>query len=81
MREEFPYFGEPVATPHRADPRAVFGVMRSYEGAKMAHTIHYIGVASQIGAYSDSIEAGSHLRWLIVRPEFLIEVEVIAAKA
>lgn len=31
----------------------------------MAHTIHDIGVASQIGAYSDSIEAGPNLRWLI----------------
>ena len=31
----------------------------------MAHTIHDIGVASQIGAYSDSIEAGANLRWLI----------------
>jgi enamine deaminase RidA (YjgF/YER057c/UK114 family) len=31
----------------------------------MAHTIHNIGVASQIGAYSDSIEAGPNLRWLI----------------
>lgn len=31
----------------------------------MAHTIHNIGVASQIGAYGDSIEAGPNLRWLI----------------
>jgi 2-iminobutanoate/2-iminopropanoate deaminase len=31
----------------------------------MAHTIHDIGVANQIGAYSDSIEAGPNLRWLI----------------
>lgn len=31
----------------------------------MAHTIHDIGVASQIGAYSDLIEAGPNLRWLI----------------
>ncbi len=31
----------------------------------MAHIVHDIGVASQIGAYSDSIEAGSNLRWLI----------------
>ena len=31
----------------------------------MAHTIHDIGVASQIGVYSDSIEAGPNLRWLI----------------
>jgi 2-iminobutanoate/2-iminopropanoate deaminase len=31
----------------------------------MAHTIHNIGVASQIGAYSDSIEAAPNLRWLI----------------
>lgn len=30
----------------------------------MAHTIHDIGVASQIGAYSDSIEAAPNLRWL-----------------
>jgi 2-iminobutanoate/2-iminopropanoate deaminase len=31
----------------------------------MAHTIHDIGVARQIGAYSDSIEAAPNLRWLI----------------
>ena len=31
----------------------------------MAHTIHDIGVASQFGAYSDSIEAAPNLRWLI----------------
>ncbi|HEY1862669.1 MAG TPA: Rid family hydrolase [Roseiarcus sp.] len=31
----------------------------------MAHTIHDIGVASQIGAYSDSIEAAPNLRWLV----------------
>jgi 2-iminobutanoate/2-iminopropanoate deaminase len=31
----------------------------------MTHKIHDIGVASQIGAYSDAIEAGSNLRWLI----------------
>src|SRR6516225_12229285 len=31
----------------------------------MAHTIHDIGVASQIGSYSDAIEAKPNLRWLI----------------
>lgn len=31
----------------------------------MAHTIHNIGVASQIGSYSDAIEAKPNLRWLI----------------
>lgn len=31
----------------------------------MAHTIHDIGIASQIGFYSDSVEAGPGLRWLI----------------
>ncbi len=31
----------------------------------MAHKIHDIGVASQIGAYSDALEAGPGLRWLI----------------
>jgi|GEM_PF-1939535 len=31
----------------------------------MAHTIHDIGVASQIGAYSDSIEAAPNLRWMM----------------
>jgi len=31
----------------------------------MTHKIHDIGVASQIGAYSDAIEAGSNLRWLM----------------
>ena len=30
----------------------------------MAHTIHDIGVASQIGSYSDAIEAKPNLRWL-----------------
>src|ERR1700679_4139419 len=30
----------------------------------MTHKIHDIGVASQIGKYSDSIEAAPNLRWL-----------------
>jgi 2-iminobutanoate/2-iminopropanoate deaminase len=36
------------------------------EGAiEMAHTIHDIGVASQIGKYSDATETGRNLRWLL----------------
>jgi 2-iminobutanoate/2-iminopropanoate deaminase len=31
----------------------------------MPHKIHNIGVASQIGAYSDAVETGSNLRWLL----------------
>ena len=31
----------------------------------MAHKAHDIGVASQIGFYSDAVEAGPNLRWLI----------------
>jgi 2-iminobutanoate/2-iminopropanoate deaminase len=31
----------------------------------MTHKIHDIGVASQIGAYSDAIEAAPNLRWLM----------------
>jgi 2-iminobutanoate/2-iminopropanoate deaminase len=31
----------------------------------MAHTIHNIGIATQIGAYSDAVETGSNLRWLM----------------
>lgn len=31
----------------------------------MPHTIHDIGVASQIGDYSDALEAGPNLRWLV----------------
>jgi 2-iminobutanoate/2-iminopropanoate deaminase len=31
----------------------------------MKHTIHDIGVAHQIGAYSDAIEATPNLRWLL----------------
>lgn len=30
----------------------------------MPHTIHSIGVASQIGAYSDAVETAPNLRWL-----------------
>ena len=30
----------------------------------MAHKIHDIGIASQIGAYSDALEAAPNLRWL-----------------
>lgn len=30
----------------------------------MAHTIHDVGVAKQIGAYSDAIETRPSLRWL-----------------
>ena len=31
----------------------------------MTHTIHDIGVANQIGSYSDAIEAKPNLRWLM----------------
>ena len=31
----------------------------------MNHTIHDIGVARQIAAYSDAIEVGPNLRWLL----------------
>jgi 2-iminobutanoate/2-iminopropanoate deaminase len=31
----------------------------------MGHTIHDIGVANQIGSYSDEIEADPNLRWLM----------------
>ena len=31
----------------------------------MAHTIHDIGVARQIGTYSDAVEAKANLRWLL----------------
>jgi 2-iminobutanoate/2-iminopropanoate deaminase len=31
----------------------------------MPHIIHDIGVASQIGAYSDALEVSPHLRWLL----------------
>src|SRR6516225_6759862 len=32
---------------------------------KMNHTIHDIGVGRQIAAYSDAIEVGPNLRWLL----------------
>jgi enamine deaminase RidA (YjgF/YER057c/UK114 family) len=31
----------------------------------MPHTSHTIGIASQIGAYSDALEVAPHLRWLV----------------
>ena len=31
----------------------------------MSHTIHDIGVANQIGSYSDAIETSPNLRWLM----------------
>jgi enamine deaminase RidA (YjgF/YER057c/UK114 family) len=31
----------------------------------MTHAIHDMGVAKQIGAYSDAVEAGPNLRWLL----------------
>ena len=31
----------------------------------MSHTIHNIGVASQIGSYSDAIETAPNMRWLM----------------
>jgi 2-iminobutanoate/2-iminopropanoate deaminase len=31
----------------------------------MTHTTHDIGVANQIGSYSDAIEFGPNLRWLV----------------
>ena len=39
--------------------------IRSKERDEMTHTIHDVGVASQIGAYSDALEAGPNLRWLM----------------
>lgn len=32
----------------------------------MAHKIHDIGVATQIGAYSDAVETAANQRWLLV---------------
>jgi enamine deaminase RidA (YjgF/YER057c/UK114 family) len=31
----------------------------------MSHTVHNIGVAKQIGTYSDALEARPNLRWLL----------------
>jgi 2-iminobutanoate/2-iminopropanoate deaminase len=31
----------------------------------MSHTLHDIGVARQIGLYSDAVEVGPNLRWLM----------------
>jgi 2-iminobutanoate/2-iminopropanoate deaminase len=31
----------------------------------MAHKIHNIGIAAQISAYSDAVETGPNLRWLL----------------
>jgi 2-iminobutanoate/2-iminopropanoate deaminase len=31
----------------------------------MTHTIHDVGIANQIGSYSDAIEAKPNLRWLM----------------
>jgi 2-iminobutanoate/2-iminopropanoate deaminase len=31
----------------------------------MTHKIHDVGVAAQIGSYSDSVEAGPNRRWLL----------------
>lgn len=31
----------------------------------MTHRLHNIGVASRIGLYSDAVEAGADLRWLL----------------
>jgi hypothetical protein len=52
----------------------------------LKHKLHNIGVAQQIARYSDAIEITSHLRWLhpsgtpgLIRPEVLVEVEVVAA--
>jgi hypothetical protein len=39
--------------------------MAGIEDAGMSHTIHDIGVANQIGLYSDAIEAAPNLRWLM----------------
>lgn len=35
------------------------------EGTTMPHAIHDVGVAAQIGSYSDSLEIAPNLRWLI----------------
>jgi 2-iminobutanoate/2-iminopropanoate deaminase len=39
--------------------------IRNKERNEMTHVIHDIGVASQIGAYSDALEAAPNLRWLM----------------
>ena len=31
----------------------------------MPHTLHEISIASQIGVYSDAVEAGPNLKWLL----------------
>ena len=38
---------------------------RLNEERKVYHTIHDIGVASQIAAYSDAVEVSPNLRWLL----------------
>src|SRR5262249_57078236 len=52
-----------------ADPaklkHAFVAVARLGGSGAMTHTIHDIGVARQIGLYSDCIEAGANLRWLM----------------
>src|SRR6516162_2161016 len=41
------------------------GAFSATKGTKMNHTIHDVGVAKQIAAYSDSIEVKPSLRWLL----------------
>src|SRR5262249_16138810 len=52
-------FGSSPSDMQWKDPVSTRGVR------KMNHTIHDIGVARQIGAYSDAIEVGHNLRWLL----------------
>jgi 2-iminobutanoate/2-iminopropanoate deaminase len=54
------------AAPARKQPTGAILELFPLKGAsKMTHTIHDIGVASRIGTYSDAIEAGPNLRWLL----------------
>jgi hypothetical protein len=54
----------------------------------MTIRFHDIGIARQISAYSDAVEAPANGRWLfalltvsaLARPKFLLKVEAYAAK-
>jgi 2-iminobutanoate/2-iminopropanoate deaminase len=54
-----------VAPPRKHPAGAILELFPLKGASKMAHTIHDIGIASQIGTYSDAIETGPVLRWLL----------------
>jgi 2-iminobutanoate/2-iminopropanoate deaminase len=54
-----------VVLPRKQNPRSRTEPFAIKGAITMAHTLHDIGVAKQIGTYSDAIAVAPNLRWLL----------------